>query len=101
MNITPSRALLLDLSASLGGLAGAALASPLLLVNESDPLRTRLWLSSAGAGIIAGAVVGWYATAPSAKAPPPKPSALSILPYGGITPTKNGGSVTLGVFGVF
>ena len=101
VNITPSRALLLDLSASLGGLAGAALASPLLLVNESDPLRTRLWLSSAGAGIIAGAVVGWYATAPSTKAPPPKPAAWSILPYGGITPAQHGGSVTLGVVGVF
>jgi hypothetical protein len=101
VTITPSRALLLDLSASLGGLAGAALASPLLLVNESDPLRTRLWLASAGAGVIAGGVVGWYATAPSSKAPPAKPSALSILPYGGVTPGKNGSTVTLGVVGVF
>ena len=101
LSITPSRALLLDLSASLGGLAGAALASPLLLVNESDPLRTRLWLSSAGAGIIAGGVIGWYATKPSGKAPPPKPSAFSILPYGGVTPGKNGSTVTLGVVGAF
>jgi len=101
VTITPSRALLLDLSASLGAVAGAALASPLLLVDESDPMRTRLWLASAGVGTIAGGVVGWYATAPSGPVAPAKPSALSILPYGGVTPSKNGSAVTLGVVGAF
>jgi hypothetical protein len=101
VTITPSRALLVDLSASLGAVAGAALASPLLLVDESDPVRTRLWLASAGAGTIAGGIVGWYATASSAPATPEKRSALSILPYGGITPSKTGSTVTLGVVGAF
>jgi len=101
VSITPSRALLVDLSASLGAVAGAALASPLLLVNESDPARTRLWLASAGAGTIAGGIVGWYATASSVPAPPEKRSALSILPYGGIMPSKTGSTVTFGVVGAF
>jgi len=101
VTITPSRALLVDLSASLGAVAGAALASPLLLVDESDPARTRLWLASAGAGTIAGGIIGWYATASSAPAAPEKRGALSILPYGGITPSKSGSTVTLGVVGAF
>jgi hypothetical protein len=101
VTITPSRALLVDLSASLGAVAGAALASPLLLVDESDPARTRLWLASAGAGTIAGGIVGWYATASAPPGVPEKQSALSILPYGGVTPSKTGSTVTLGVVGAF
>ena len=101
VTITPSRALLVDLSASLGALAGAAVASPLLLTDESDPLRTRLWLASAGVGTIAGGIVGWYATAPPAGAAPAKSSSLGLLPYGGVAPGKNGNTVTIGVVGVF
>ncbi len=101
VTISSSRALLVDLSASLGALAGAALASPLLLVDESDPLRTRLWLASAGAGTIAGGIIGWYGTAPPNYTGKPKASSLSILPYGGVTPSKQGSSVTLGVVGAF
>jgi hypothetical protein len=101
VTITPSRALLVDLSASLGALAGAALASPLLLVDESDPMRTRLWLASVGAGTIAGGIVGWYATASTPAAAPSKPSALSILPYGSVTPSRNGNMLTLGAIGAF
>lgn len=101
VTITPSRALLVDLSASLGALAGAALASPLLLVDESDPMRTRLWLAAAGAGTIAGGIVGWYATAPSGTPAAAKPSALRVLPYGGVTPSGNGNMLTLGAVGAF
>ena len=99
VDISPSRALLIDLSASLGALGGAALASPLLLVDESDPGRTRLWLASAAAGTVAGAVIGWYATAAPAAKAPPKPAGSRLLPYASVGPSGQG--LCLGVFGAF
>ncbi|HEV8548421.1 MAG TPA: hypothetical protein VGQ57_05315 [Polyangiaceae bacterium] len=106
VNVTPSRVLLIDLAASLGTVGAAALASPLLVSDNSDPTRTRLWLASAGVGTIAGGAVGWWVTAPAANAAatpaaPEKASAFSILPYGSVLPSKNGNSVTLGVVGAF
>jgi hypothetical protein len=101
VDISPSRALLLDLSASLGTLGGAALASPLLLVNESNPPRTRLWLASAALGTVAGGVIGWYATAggPGSRTAPTKPTGLRLVPFAGVTPSGRGPSI--GVFGAF
>jgi hypothetical protein len=99
ITISPSRALLIDLSASLGALGGAALASPLLIVNESHPSRTRLWLASAGVGTIAGGVIGWLVTAPSHPPAAQPPSGAAAFPYAGLTPDGNGPS--LGVVGAF
>lgn len=99
VNISPSRALFIDLSASLGALGGAALASPLLLVNESNPQRTRLWLASAALGTVGGGIIGWYATAPSPLPSDTKTSQLQLLPYA--APAALGRGATLGVFGAF
>jgi hypothetical protein len=99
LDVSPSRALLVDLSASLGALGGAALASPLLLVNDSNPDRTRLWLGSAALGTIAGGVIGWYATAGAAKGLPSAPSAATLVPYAAPAPTGKG--MSLGVTGAF
>jgi hypothetical protein len=94
--VSPSRVLLVDLSASLGGLAGAALASPLLLTDESDPTRTRLWLVSAGVGTITGGVIGWYLTAPKASRASPHAS-LPFVPYANLPAAGRG--LELGVHG--
>lgn len=99
VDVSPSRALLIDLSASLGALGGAAIASPLLLVNESNPDRTRLWLGSAALGTIAGGVIGWYATAGSGKSSSTAPAAATLVPYASPTPTGKG--MSLGVAGAF
>lgn len=98
VDLPASRVLLLDLSTSLGGLAGAAAASPLLLVEGSDATRTRLWLASAGVGAIAGGVIGWIATSSD------KPStALSLpaLPYASVVPGAHGTDFVLGAVGRF
>ncbi len=99
LDVSPSRALLIDLSASLGALGGAALASPLLLVNESNPDRTRLWLGSAALGTIAGGVIGWYATTGASKSGDRAPSSATLVPYAAPAPTGKG--MSLGVTGAF
>jgi hypothetical protein len=96
--VSPSRVLLVDLSASLGGLAGAAIASPLLLVDDTGASRTRLWVASAALGTIGGGVIGWYVTAASDKTT--AGSALPFLPYARALPNTRGGSTwDLGVTG--
>jgi hypothetical protein len=56
--------LFIDLSALLGGLAGAALGTP-LLVQERSATRDRLWLSAVITGTLAGAALGVVATEPN------------------------------------
>jgi hypothetical protein len=55
--------LFIDLSALLGGLAGAAVGTP-LLVQERSATRDRLWLSAVITGTLAGAALGVVATEP-------------------------------------
>ncbi len=57
-----SRVLLVDLAALLGGLTGAALGTPLLLGDDLDDTRRRLWFGSIALGTAAGALVGFFAT---------------------------------------
>jgi hypothetical protein len=95
---SPSRVLLVDLSASLGGLAGAAVASPLLLVDDTSQGRTRLWVGSAALGTIGGGVIGWYLTAGSDRGS--ASTTLPFLPYARALPSARGGSTwDLGVTG--
>jgi hypothetical protein len=54
--------LFVDLSALLGGLAGAALGTPILVSQEASPTRDRIWLSGIMAGTLAGAGVGYWVT---------------------------------------
>lgn len=99
VDLPASRVLLLDLATSLGGLAGAAAASPLLPVEESDVTRTRLWLASAGAGAIAGGIVGWIITSADE---PHAAFRLPALPYASVLPSRAGGtSFELGAVGRF
>jgi hypothetical protein len=97
-DLTASRVLLLDLSTSLGGLAGAAAAAPLLLVEGSDKTRTRLWLAAAGVGAVGGGVIGWLATSSDE---PKKAVALPALPYVNVLPGAGGGGFELGAVGRF
>jgi hypothetical protein len=96
VEIPASRVLLLDLSTSLGGLLGAAAASPLLLVDETDPTRTRLWLASATVGAIGGGVIGWFATSPGDGEGAAKPA---FLPYVAIAPGASGARLDAGITG--
>jgi len=97
VNVPASRVLLVDLSTSLGGLLGAAAASPLLLVDETDATRTRLWLASAAAGAIGGGVIGWLATSPGTDGT----GQLPFLPYVTYVPDPRGGTLDAGVTGRF
>ena len=67
LEIDPSRVLLVDLGASLGALTGAAVAAPVLIVDEPPTKkRNRLWLASIAGGMLAGGVVAAWTTRNSA-----------------------------------
>jgi hypothetical protein len=57
-NEAASRVILVDLAIGLGGLAGAALGSPLVFGEDVGPTRNRLWLSGIALGMAGGAIVG-------------------------------------------
>ena len=83
VKVSPSRVLLIDLGATLGGMTGAAAASPLVIDDEEDETKVRIWLASTAAGTIAGATIGFFATTPSRSATG-KPPGRWALPYGGV-----------------
>ncbi len=75
--------LFVDLSGFLGGLAGAALASPLLVSAERSRSRDRLWLTTVMVTTVTGAAVGYVVTqpaAPSGGAASGDSTSLSIVP---------------------
>jgi hypothetical protein len=96
VDLSTSRVLLVDLGASLGALGGAALGSPLLLVeDEANPTRTRLWLSAVGVGTLAGGALTYLLTRDMTP-----DTSLGFVPYAGVTPEPSGGTRTeLGAFG--
>jgi hypothetical protein len=99
LDVRASRVLLIDLGATLGALTGAAVASPLLLVDEEESkARTRLWLGSVFVGSLLGGGVGWWATR---KASEPVARGLPLLPYGYATPEARGARLELGMVGQF
>lgn len=57
---TPSELLFVDVGALLGGLVGAAAATPALIGPETSRTRERLWLGSVTAGLLAGAGVSLW-----------------------------------------
>jgi hypothetical protein len=89
VHISPNRVLMIDLGASLGGLTGAAAASPLLLVDEStasSARRNRMWLASVAAGTLVGGAAGvWFTrgSSTSAAAHPPFLPSVGVI---GMTP---------------
>jgi hypothetical protein len=98
VDISSSRMLAIDLSVSLGGLSGAALASPLLFVEEPDEAHTRLWVGAAAVGAVAGGVIGWYV---SDSWDTPRTEGLRIFPYAHHLPSPRGATSEVGVMGTF
>ncbi|HVU05755.1 MAG TPA: hypothetical protein VHE30_28595, partial [Polyangiaceae bacterium] len=101
-----SRVLLVDLSAGLGALTGAAVASPLVFGDDVGKTRNRLWLSTIALGTFIGAGVGLFSTQDHTAQ---KESALptSVAPFAGVvavTPRPDGSVVPatgVGVRGVW
>jgi hypothetical protein len=80
VHLSPLRVLSTDLGALLGGLAGAALASPLVFDGPSSS-DTRGWVAAIGGGALLGAGAALWITreskpSPSRGTPPPKAEAL-------------------------
>lgn len=94
IHVAPSRVLLIDLGAMLGGLSGAAAASPLVFGKEHTKGKDRAWLGSVGAGMLAGGVLTFFVTEPADHE-----SAMLCrawpLPYAGViaTSTRRDGRV--------
>jgi hypothetical protein len=84
LETSSSRVLFVDLSASLGALTGAALATPVLLVgDDANQERSRIWFASVMAGTLLGGTLGLWMTrhdtqAPTAVAP------ITTQPYFGV-----------------
>jgi hypothetical protein len=76
-----SRVLLVDLSAGLGALGGAAVASPLVFGKNVGATRNRLWLSSVVAGTVIGAGIGYFTTRGTPK---DSHEAWNIAPMAGV-----------------
>lgn len=68
VRVPPTRVLLVDLGAVLGGLAGAAAASP-LIVDNKEPDKTRGWAIATMAGAVLGTGAALWLTR-GTKAPP-------------------------------
>jgi hypothetical protein len=87
--VAPSRVLAVDLGALLGGLGGAALASPLLF-DAPTPDAQRAWVGATAGGLLVGAGVAWFVTRDrpetrsGAAAQPPPWSARVGLPSIGV-----------------
>ena len=79
-----SRVSLIDLGAGLGGLAGAAAASPFLF-GERTVGRERAFLVTTMATTVAGGAFAWFLTRPHSADPPPKTAAASWgAPFAGL-----------------
>ncbi len=74
VDLQPGDVLALDLGAALGGLGGAALASPLVF-DDPTPDAQRAFVAVVGASTLVGAGLGWWLTgaARAARAAPARP----------------------------
>jgi hypothetical protein len=61
IRVAPARVLAIDLGALLGGLGGAALASPLVF-EDPTPDQQRAWVGVTAGATLAGAGIAWYAS---------------------------------------
>jgi hypothetical protein len=104
VQISATRMLLIDLSASLGALAGAAAASPILLVEDKESqTRNRLFLASATLGALVGGGIGLWSTAGTSNEA--HLASVPCIPFANVEPSSaaNGtrGSVQFGVQGLW
>jgi hypothetical protein len=100
---TESRVLLVDLSAGLGGLTGAALASPLVFGESVGTTENRLWLSSIALGTVVGAGIGLLVFPNSRDPDASAGNDVRAAPFVGpvaATPMPDGRSVPVPGFGV-
>jgi hypothetical protein len=83
VRVSPSRVLLIDLGAGLGGLAGAAGASPLVF-RDVTAASTRGFVAATIGGTLVGGGVGWFLTRGDGKAPRNASLPLDLMPTAGI-----------------
>ncbi len=92
--IPTNRVLVTDLGIALGGLAGAAAASPFVF-EDVTPGKTRAFLGITTAASIAGGTLAFVLSRPSAAketpAGPAKPSAFTVVPDVGVVATSPDG----------
>lgn len=96
LQVNGSRVLLVDLGAGLGGLAGAAAASPLVFGDEPTEAKNRIWVGSVAAGVVAGGTIGYLMTEPSPGSAEFRPP---FLPYGGVIGASATGHGAVPVYG--
>jgi uncharacterized membrane protein YfcA len=92
VDLEPSRVLLVDLVAALGGLTGAAVSSPFVFGEERTASENRAWLASMAGGTVLGAAIGFGLTKPAAG-PNDTAALLAAVPYAGViapSPYPNG-----------
>lgn len=89
VKVSPSRVLLIDLGAGLGGLAGAAVGSPLVFEDVTAG-KTRGFIGATVAGTVLGGAAAWYLTRHSFE-PKKTATGLHMVPYGGAMPSPTPG----------
>jgi hypothetical protein len=85
-NVSTNRVLLVDLSAGLGALGGAAVGSPFVF-GTLTPTRARMFLGATALGTLGGAAIGLAVT--HGEAPPPRRKARTgaVFPNAGVIGT--------------
>ncbi len=83
VDVDSSRVLLIDLGASLGALSGAAIASPLVVGDETTTGKNRAWLASIAAGTLIGGGIAYLTTGSSTPPRTETGQRVSWSPYAG------------------
>ncbi len=96
---SPSRVLLVDLAALLGGLTGGAVATPLLLTDDVTDARRRLWFGAVGFGTLAGATLGLLATEDYEASAGTTSAFEDVHPYAGVIGSSVRGSEQAPIYG--
>jgi hypothetical protein len=101
IHVEPTRVLAIDLGAVLGGLGGAALASPLLF-DEASTTQQRGWLGITAGSALVGGGIAWYLTRPSSGTAGAPTRTTATRPRAGLGrtgATLDRGAPMLGVLG--
>lgn len=83
ISVSSNRVLLIDLGVVLGGLTGAAAASPLVFGEEQTEGKDRAFVGSVTAGFVAGGVVAYLMTEPSERETPAE-KGTRYAPFAGV-----------------
>jgi hypothetical protein len=82
LEIPASRVLMIDLGAGLGALTGAAVAAPVLFVDDrSSRRRDRIWLASVAGGVLVGGTAAAWITRKNTTG---SPTAAVAVPFAGV-----------------